>query len=304
MSLNLKHLVYFDETVRAGSFAGAARELGLSSQAVAKGVRSLEDELGAHLFEKSGRGISPTVFGEGFSRQLTDTLQRLDDLVFYARSCQASHDVAGVIRLGVATAPYRCRVFEPGDFRAYGTAHPRCRLEIRSFSNELCASSLKSGLLDAAVIQGSLEKDGFECRRFGSLELHAVMATTHRLASREGISLGDLDGELVAEPADGRCLFPLIERRCSAVGARPHFIDVVPTITAAQRFLDREGIILISRNSYLAQAIPSAAIVPLGRAEGFSVPLYLAYPHNQAERLAHPYSFIADLEQNMDATPG
>lgn len=304
MSLNLKHLVYFDETVRTGSFAGAARELGLSSQAVAKGVRSLEEELGAHLFEKSGRGICPTAFGKGFSRQLTDALQHLDDLVFYARSCQASRDVAGVIRLGVATAPYRCRVFTPDDFRTYRAAHPRCRLEIRPFSNEFCASSLKSGLLDAAVIQGSLEKDGFECRRFGLLELHAVMAATHHLASKEGISLGDLDGELVAEPTDGRCLFPLLEHRCGAIGARPRFVDVMPTITAAQRFLDRGGIILVSRNSYLAQAVSSAVIAPLGRAEGFSIPLYLAYPQSQAERLAHLYSFIADLEQDMNAAPG
>ena len=303
MSLNLKHLVYFGETVRMGSFAGAARELGLSSQAVAKGVRSLEEELGARLFEKSGRGICPTVFGEGFSHQLNDALQRLDDLVFYARSCQASHDVAGVIRLGVATAPYRCRVFEPDDFRSYRAAYPRCRLEIRLFSNELCVSALKSGLLDAAIIQGSLEKDGFESRRFGSLELHAVMATKHHLASRKSISLRDLDGELVAEPSDGRCLFPSIECRCTAVGARPHFVDVMPTLTAAQRFLDRWGIILVSRNSYLAQAISRAAIVPLGRAEGFSLPLHLAYPQSQAERLAHLYSFIADLEQDMNAAP-
>ena len=219
--------------------------------------------------------------------------------------------VASVARIYIYPLSLNTRLFIPSLIssstrvpRIGGCSFQVLHVAVDSVPSNQASSSLKSGLLDAAVIQGSLEKDGFECRRFGSLELHAVIATTHRLASREGISLGDLDGELVAEPADSRCLFPLIERRCSAVGARPHFIDVLPTITAAQRFLDREGIILISRNSYLAQAIPSAAIVPLGRAEGFSVPLYLAYPRNQAERLAHLYSFIADLEQNMDATPG
>jgi DNA-binding transcriptional LysR family regulator len=56
----------FTEVVKAGSFAAAAREMGLSRSAVNKLVLNLEQGLGAQLFHRSTRRVSPTTSGLAF----------------------------------------------------------------------------------------------------------------------------------------------------------------------------------------------------------------------------------------------
>lgn len=55
-----EQLAYVVETVEQGSFARAARATYCTPQAVSKGVRELERELGVCLFERRGKGVVPT----------------------------------------------------------------------------------------------------------------------------------------------------------------------------------------------------------------------------------------------------
>ncbi len=54
--------------VKARSFAGASRELGLSQTAAHRGVRELEDALGRRLVERRGRGVHINFAGHRFAR--------------------------------------------------------------------------------------------------------------------------------------------------------------------------------------------------------------------------------------------
>ena len=49
-----------------GSISRAARKLFLSQPNLSTSLRQLEEELGAPLFERSGRGVTPTAFGSDF----------------------------------------------------------------------------------------------------------------------------------------------------------------------------------------------------------------------------------------------
>jgi LysR family transcriptional activator of nhaA len=61
--LNYHHLRYFWTVVRTGSIAEAGKELDLSSPTISTQLRRLEEELGEHLLEKSGRRVVPTEMG-------------------------------------------------------------------------------------------------------------------------------------------------------------------------------------------------------------------------------------------------
>jgi DNA-binding transcriptional LysR family regulator len=56
----------FESVVAAGSFAGAARALGLSVAAVSKQVRALEDRLGVRLLYRTTRQVRLTDAGQRF----------------------------------------------------------------------------------------------------------------------------------------------------------------------------------------------------------------------------------------------
>lgn len=61
--LNLKHLRYFWAVASHGSIARAAEVLHLTPQTISGQLRELEDQVGAKLFTKSGRGLALTDTG-------------------------------------------------------------------------------------------------------------------------------------------------------------------------------------------------------------------------------------------------
>jgi molybdate transport repressor ModE-like protein len=55
-----RRLLVFREVARAGSLAGAARTLGWTQPAVSQQVRRLEQDSGAPLVVRGGRGVTLT----------------------------------------------------------------------------------------------------------------------------------------------------------------------------------------------------------------------------------------------------
>ncbi|WP_051587934.1 LysR family transcriptional regulator [Actibacterium mucosum] len=83
-----------------GSFTGAATRLGSTPQLISKYVRALEDEMGAQLFHRTTRKVSPTETGQAFYNR---ALQLVED--FEALKTDLSNHRAkpsGTLRL---TAP-------------------------------------------------------------------------------------------------------------------------------------------------------------------------------------------------------
>ena len=52
-------LLAFESAARNSSFSQAASELGTSQSAISRHIGDLESQLGARLFERSARGVSP-----------------------------------------------------------------------------------------------------------------------------------------------------------------------------------------------------------------------------------------------------
>ncbi len=93
----------FEGVVAAGSFAGAARALGLSVAAVSKQVRALEDRLGVRLLHRTTRQVRLTDAGERFHERCQRILADLEE---------AEREVAA----GQATPRGRIRVSAPMSF--------------------------------------------------------------------------------------------------------------------------------------------------------------------------------------------
>jgi DNA-binding transcriptional LysR family regulator len=71
-------VIGFVRTVAAGSFAGAAKELGISPVAVSKNVQRLERQLGVRLLQRSTRKLSLTQEGRLFYERCTGPLKELE----------------------------------------------------------------------------------------------------------------------------------------------------------------------------------------------------------------------------------
>lgn len=112
--------------VRHGSFAAAARELGVDPSSVSRAVAALETELGTRLFTRNTRHLALTEAGSLFTERLGAVLEELSQ----ARS--AAQDATGEIRgrLRVTTSnAFGARWLSPR-LPAFCRLHPAIELDL------------------------------------------------------------------------------------------------------------------------------------------------------------------------------
>lgn len=138
---NLSDIIAFTTTAEAGSFADAARALGLSRSAVAKAVGRLEARLGVRLFTRTTRALSMTEEGRQFHAQCAVILNDLGT---------AENNVTG------RDAPPRglLRITAPG---AYGQLH--VMPVVRAFLAKWPDVTIEMNLTDRVV---DIVEEGFD----------------------------------------------------------------------------------------------------------------------------------------------
>lgn len=79
--LQLTHLRTFDAVARRLSFSAAADELHLTQSAISRQIKSLEDDLGAPLFNRGTRHVELSAAGIALRQTVTPLLDQLDRVV-------------------------------------------------------------------------------------------------------------------------------------------------------------------------------------------------------------------------------
>ena len=64
MKLSLRHLQLIKAICNTKNFARAAQKINISQPALSRAVATLEEQLGCKLFDRSRKGVTPTVFGK------------------------------------------------------------------------------------------------------------------------------------------------------------------------------------------------------------------------------------------------
>ncbi|WP_067540559.1 LysR substrate-binding domain-containing protein [Nocardia crassostreae] len=75
--LKLRHLLLVDALNRQGSVVGAAAELHITQPVATRCLHELEQILGAELYERGPRGVTPTIFGDAFTAHARAVITQL-----------------------------------------------------------------------------------------------------------------------------------------------------------------------------------------------------------------------------------
>jgi LysR family glycine cleavage system transcriptional activator len=153
MTLHLPPLATFRAfaaVARAGSFAGAAAQLNVSTSAVSHQIRALEEALGAELLVRARNGAGatvPTAAGQTLLAAVEDALGRLTD------ACQAVHDRAHQSRpsLVVSANTSVASLWLAPRLAAFAGEHPSVAWQMRDI-DEAVPDLLREGI-DLAVIR-------------------------------------------------------------------------------------------------------------------------------------------------------
>jgi len=176
VSVGLQGMTAFAETVRQGSFAAAARELGLSPSAVAKTVARLEADLGLRLLHRTTREVSLTSDGHGLFARCRDIVEAIDALRAEAEGVRG--EPSGTLRLN-APVTWGKRVLVPILARLMAK-HPKLAVDV-AFTDRY-VDLIHEGF-DAAVRVGTLRDSSLVARPFARQSL-VVVASPRYVAQR------------------------------------------------------------------------------------------------------------------------
>ncbi|RWR04740.1 LysR family transcriptional regulator [Paenirhodobacter populi] len=181
---SLTLLESFATTAKLGSFAAAARRLGVSPSAIGKAIQRLEDELGVTLFRRTTRTLDLTEEGRGLLAGLAPALEALDEAL--AETRDRTERIEGPIVLTVPLVGYHLVNERIGTFLEL---YPGVTLELR-FS-DVMVDLITEGV-DLGIRNGPLNDSSLKLRRFGSYR-HGLFASPGYLEQHGMPTLATLD---------------------------------------------------------------------------------------------------------------
>jgi DNA-binding transcriptional LysR family regulator len=146
--MTLVQLKHFVTLARLGSFAKASVALFLTQPALSRSIKALEDELGQLLFDRVGRRIELTAFGQRTREKALALMEDADQLVRGDRAIGTQD--AGRLRIGLSSGPGALLTVPL--MTHFATRFPRLHLDILRANTEVLTQMLRDRQADAVVV--------------------------------------------------------------------------------------------------------------------------------------------------------
>ncbi|ODU09806.1 MAG: hypothetical protein ABS84_06855 [Rubrivivax sp. SCN 71-131] len=198
------------------SVSRVADLLNVSQPAVSKGLAEIEKGVGLVLFERSQRGLTPTVYGESLIRMCRAMLQSLDAAGDELRHLQAG--AAGRVRVGVL--PVAAPALVPLAVIRLQKIAPRAIAVLHEATADRLLPMLREGRLD--LIVGTVPpvslSSGLHLEILHPGEgVSIVCGSRHPLARRKGVDAAELHAHPLIIPPLGTLFRDGVEKVMDAL---------------------------------------------------------------------------------------
>jgi DNA-binding transcriptional LysR family regulator len=146
--MTLTQLKHFIGLAKAGSFVKASSQLFLTQPALSRSIKSLEQQLGQQLFDRSGKKIELTPFGHSTLRRCQDLLEEVKALKRAGKVLEATD--RGHVRLGLSSGPGA--MLTAPIMQHFSKHFPKFHVEIVRANTEALTYMLRERTVDALVI--------------------------------------------------------------------------------------------------------------------------------------------------------
>lgn len=193
MKFDLIDLRIFLSAVEGGSLTAAANRNNIVVAAVSTRLKKLEESFNLKLFERTGRGIRPTLAGELFARnarRLLDDAKRAQTVLDDFADGNGGH-----VRLLSNTNMLAEHL--PHALGTFLVAHPDITVTVDDKPSLEVVSLLKNGEADIGIVASSADMSGLEGWRFVPDRLVIVAPPVHTLAASPANYARILDFKLI-----------------------------------------------------------------------------------------------------------
>lgn len=192
--MNLQQLQYFKVISQTKNFTTASNILSITQPALSKAISKLEEELDAQLFEREGRNIKITKYGEVFLKYAESALNDIEKGIEKIHDMKTNNDniisIASTYCIGATFIPFLISNFI--------NSHIQTRFNFNNQSTEEIFKDLKYERVDLGFFD-SIEKidkySEIETILVKKEEYVLIVPKNHHLANREEVELKELKDE-------------------------------------------------------------------------------------------------------------
>jgi len=147
MTLGVRSAAVILECARRGSLGAAAAALNMTQPAVTRMLKRVEEGYGVHLFDRTTRGVVPTVFGEAllpYAKLIVSEIGNADDVIRQMRGASR-----GMVRIGGVGSVVGGYVMSAVSMMRHD--HPDVQFQIIDDLEDRVLDALKGGDIDVAI---------------------------------------------------------------------------------------------------------------------------------------------------------
>jgi DNA-binding transcriptional LysR family regulator len=220
-----------------GGIGDAAIAQGLSPTALGRRVRLLEEEFGAQLVERSGRGVALTEVGRMVAREGRRLTQRFDAL---------KEDVArhmrletGVVRVGGGATAVSYLL--PRWIAGFRSQNPGVRFEVREAGSRDVEQGVLSEDIELGVVTLPVQSEELVVRPLLTDRIVLVAAKDHPLAKKRRLSARSLEGQSLVGFEAGTKIRQLIDVALREACVTMNVVAELRSIAAILRMMETTG---------------------------------------------------------------
>ena len=186
--MNLQQLYYFRKLAEVQHYTKAAKALYITQPSLSDSISSLESELSVALFQKKGRGIELTKYGQEFYQYVSQALGVLEHGIAIMK--EKSDSVTGTIDVGCI--PTLLGDFLPDALDLYHEKHPQVNFNIFQDKSIPVAEGVSAGNFDIGFCSMVESKEDLVFVPITYQELIVIVRNDHPLARYDSMELSTL----------------------------------------------------------------------------------------------------------------
>jgi len=265
-----------------GVITDAARALGLSQSALSRRIAQLEEDLGAELLQRQGRGIVLTELGRVAVQEGRLLVQRYDRL----RSLVKRHLEldAGVVRIGGGATAVGFLL--PDAIAEFRKLHPGVVFQVREAGSREIEAAVERDELELGVVTAPTRTRELEARSLARDRIVLVASRHHRFARARRVTASELSGQNLVSFEGGTAVRFLIDAALREVGIDVNVVMELRSVAAIlQMVVTTRGLAFVSELSVRGIGRGPRTVVPID-VEGLQIVRELALIHRQDRPLS------------------
>lgn len=229
--VKLRQLLLVSVLGESGNLRRAAAQLAMTQPTATRLLHEIETALGVKLFERSRRGMAPTLYGTAMIRHAQALLADLDAAHEGIRAL--AEGAAGTLTIGAMAST--ASVVLPRSIAAIAKQHPALRISVQEGAHDMLVGALKRGEIDLMLgrVMGGAQMDDLDHEVLYGDDFRVVCGRNNPLARAKRLRLAELAAErwiLPAPSAPVRQRFDILFM--SQAGVRPrNAIESVSLLT-------------------------------------------------------------------------